>query len=113
VNLRNSLIILTLLLNGCVGSKMIQTYGDGTSKYAPSNDRKGGIVSYSLDARKSVIKKSRETAYKRMYDFCAGSYQIEREGQKSGGGMAMNTPGNPGFSTMMYSSEWVIHFTCN
>lgn len=92
---------------------MVQTYGITPSKYAPVNEKKGGTVSYSLDARQSVISKSRETAYKRMHDACKGPYRIVSEGGTSSGSMGIATEGYSSAVVSTFSSnEWLINFEC-
>jgi hypothetical protein len=50
-----------------------------TSPYAPAGEQVDGEVSYLNAGAKAVRDARRQDAYKKMYDHCHGSYEIQRE----------------------------------
>ncbi len=80
--MNRSIFALSLLLvSGCATSRIIQTTSPSTSPYAPLNEssHKKGTVRYSTDSFWSTTTTNREDAYKKMHDYCLGSYQIVSE----------------------------------
>lgn len=66
-------MLLGLLgLTGC--ATMVSTHGDSKSAYAPINESvdRGGVITCRS-------RRSRENAYKKMYIFCGGAYEITKE----------------------------------
>lgn len=88
-------IVGLLLMSGC--SSLTTKRGE-SSKYAPSNEARGGAVKYNNQGFGADGR--RKSAYKRMYDHCKGPYKITSEhASKEGGGavpaagMVIYTPG--------------------
>jgi len=88
---------------------MEQTFRKDTP-YAPTNEVNGGIVSYNTDWNPDIVKKSRQVAYKKMYDYCKGPYSIVEEGQVLGS--AITTPLGDGALTTK-ETNWKIRFQCD
>lgn len=106
------LIAPILLLAGC-GATLKQTWGDGASRYAPSNEKRGGIVEYLADGAKSAIKSRREDSYKKMHNYCGGSYKIVNEGSRFDGSQTMMLNGTyPPSEVTLNSNMWFIQFEC-
>ena len=62
---------------------MVNTAGQSSSPYAPVNEQtQPGVIKYSNDGPQFVLKRRRESAFKKMYVSCNSAYRIlsEREG---------------------------------
>jgi hypothetical protein len=109
-------LILTAaaMLSGCVSATMVNTRGDSASQYAPVNEKSnpGGVVKYLNQGAKSVRKSRREAAYKQMYEYCNGAYQIASEGERLQDGASMVIPA--AFPGVIHDQEkwWYIDFEC-
>lgn len=68
-------------LSGCSTVSMRAPGAPAVSEYAPENERKHmpGIVTYMTSGADWVVADRRETAYKKMFTVCNGSYEIFRE----------------------------------
>ncbi len=110
------LVILTAsFLSGCTAS-MVNTVGNSTSQYAPTNERdlRGGTVKYLNQGATSIIKRRRENAYKQMFTYCGGPYRIATESSQDNGGVSVVSPG-PGNLNTAYGlpqQYWYIDFQC-
>lgn len=84
-------LVAAFMLSGC-GAHM-QTTTRKSTPYAPTNEVRGGTVSYLDQGASSVRAKRRESAYKQMHDYCQGDYKIVSEAAGSEGGTAIPVGG--------------------
>jgi hypothetical protein len=99
---RVSLLVFGLLA-GCT-AQMVKAVGDGTSPYAPTNERsQGGVIKYLSDGASFIVKRRRESAYKQMYESCDGPYRIVTEGQHVEGSVVTGSATASGSTT---ASTW-------
>jgi len=79
----NKLLVLGLVCPFAIGcsSKLVRMPGSMTSsKYAPVNEKSlPGAVGYWDEGVKPLREVRRKSAYKRMYNICAGRYKIVEE----------------------------------
>lgn len=95
--MKQSLIFLITIVAGCSASN-VNVRGPSNSLYAPINESGvEGEISYCNAGAKTVRDARREDAYKKMYAYCGGAYEITREENQ-----------NPMFCTM----ERRIWFKC-
>lgn len=83
-----ALLIVIPFMSGCYSS--LETRIDKSSKYAPINEKRGGIASYSTQGFRSQVEGSRKGAYKKMYEYCEGPYRITEEGNNIKGGSSVS-----------------------
>jgi len=76
-----------LLLSGCTAT--MQTTTRQSTPYAPTNEIRGGTVSYLDEGADFMRTRRREDAYKKMHDYCGGDYRIVSEGTRTDSGSAM------------------------
>lgn len=98
-------LAVLMLLNGC--ASVVTKRGDG-SKYAPTNEVRGGTVKYNNQGFGAAGR--RKSAYKRMHQFCGGPYKIISEHSSRRGNMAVPVGG-----TVMFTGgqeEVYIDFEC-
>lgn len=93
--------LVGLALLACAASSSIEARG--ASPYGPTNERNGGSLRYYEGT------KSREDAYREMYAFCRGSYEITNERDVNRGS---NTTYNGYGSTVTSMVEHIIDFRC-
>lgn len=74
-------LVVLMLLSGC--ASMDTTRGSG-SRYAPTNEGRGGTVKYN--SRGLGRAGRRESAYKKMAKYCGGPYRIVSEATGTEGG---------------------------
>lgn len=87
------------LLAGCT-AQMVKAVGDGTSPYAPTNERsQGGVIKYLSDGPSFIVKRRRESAYKQMYESCNGPYHIVTENQHVDGSVVTSSASGTGSAT--------------
>ena len=107
-------VFLSLALSGC--SATMITYGD--SVYGPSDQKKGGVVKYSIAGADPVIQSRKDDAYKKMNKYCSGKYKISYQGLETKGNDAVVMPITDGIfagsavASSQKSEEWVIKFEC-
>ncbi len=93
--------LVGLVLLACAASSSIEARGGGA--YAPVNERNGGSLRYYEGT------KSREDAYREMYTYCRGGYEITNERDVNRGS---NTTYNGYGSTVTSMIEHIIDFRC-
>lgn len=103
---------VVLLLTGCEATIVKAPSTD--SQYAPVNESElGGVVKYLNQGAKTVIRKRRESAYRKMWETCNEQYEIVKEGPKSDGGTIFGSTGANSFSLYYGKTEyWYIQFRC-
>jgi hypothetical protein len=85
---------------------MVQSPGDGTSLYAPTNEREqGGVVAYSMVGTSDMVKRRRDDAYKKMHEACNGPYRIVAE---TATGLSTEAT-----SAAHSLNNWYIQFACS
>lgn len=95
--------LLAIVLLACAASSTIERRGGGP--YAPVNERNGGSLRYYEGT------KSREDAYREMYTFCGGGYEIVDERDINRGASTNYNP-NSYNTTVTTMIEHVIDFRC-
>ncbi len=69
-----------LFLLGCSKAQIVKDpQKQGSSKYAPINERENTAIGVVKYADSALRKRNRERAYKKMYEICKGKYKIVRE----------------------------------
>ena len=103
-------ILITAFLTGCTASQVISPGSNQSSPYAPVNEAsRGGIVKYLNEGAGFVKRSRRESAYKKMYESCGGSYEIVKEGTNLEGGVIVPA----GNSAVWANSQYVyIEYRC-
>lgn len=90
---------------------MESRYGEAKSQYAPTNEMHGGVVSYNNQGIGANSR--RQSAYKKMYSYCAGDYKILQETNTHEGGAAQTIAGYGGPVTFYNDQKVVkIAFQC-
>jgi len=95
--------LAAIALLACVANSTIERRGGGP--YAPVNEQNGGSLRYYEGT------KSREDAYREMYAFCGGNYQIVDERDINRGASTSYNP-NSYNTTVTTMIEHVIDFRC-
>lgn len=109
-------ILLILSISSVVSctATMVSYPGNRSdSAYAPINESsRGGVVRYSIEGAKFLIKKKREDAYQKMWAACDGKYKIDKESQMSEGEIVDRPFGDNGIEIHSDVKYWYIHFSC-
>ena len=98
-------IVLLPFLTAC--SATVLTPPPVASPNAPVNElTRPGIVTYPADGWKSLERKRRQDAYRKMRERCGGPYRIDAEGPRVVGERKTG-PGR-----VEADQEWYIAFSC-
>lgn len=89
----------------------------GESRYAPTNERPGGRISYRTSGLVASLSDAREDAYKQMWERCGGKYRITQEWDQQGDSMTVANAHSygrqsSGFGSTFTESFRVIDFEC-
>ena len=104
-----TLIIISTIISGCVGTVEHMPGSVENSKYAPTNtSEQYGVISY-YEAHGST---ARENSYKKMYEACNGSYKILSE-DIGGSSATVIAPLYGGGAIASNSKKVYIKFICN
>lgn len=102
-----ALLIVVPFMSGCYSS--LETRLNKSTKYAPINEIRGGIASYSNQGFRWQIEGSREGAYKKMSSYCGGPYRILEEGENARGGAGVSVGRSAFYNSQRYRE---IKFEC-